>query len=67
MFAILLLGSLIIFGSELVTAMALVATFCAVVSQFIGQDKAAWRWHLVFSYVGMVIALVAIIAFAFGW
>lgn len=64
-FTVLLLGSLIYYGTEVARLLALFATFCAVVSQFTGQDRGAVTWHLLFSYTGMVTALTAIVAFAY--
>lgn len=64
-FAILYLTSIIIWGHPVARAVAIAAALIAVASQFLAQDDspAARTAHMIASYLGFLVALVAFIAF----
>ncbi len=64
-FAVLFLASVIVFGHPVARSVAIAVALLAVFSQFVAQDEApgARMAHLVASYLGFVLAIVAFIAF----
>jgi len=64
-FAVLYLGSIIVLGHPVARTVAIAVALLGVFSQFVAQDDApaARAAHFVATYIGFVLALVALVVF----
>lgn len=65
-FAAIFLVSIIVFGGPAARSIAIFASFLACISQFTGQDAAAYRISIGAAYAAFIAGLIAFIAFAWG-